>query len=132
MARWPFVKTIVVPWGDLDAAGHVNNARYFGYFETARTDWYLEARGADRWEDLDIILASTRCDYRSAARFHDALAIEVRPGKIGATSFELLYTVRAADGRLVAEGQSVQVCYDYAAEAKKPIPPGIRAALESP
>lgn len=131
MARWPHVTRIRVPWGDLDAAGHVNNARYFSYFETARTDLYLQLRGGDSWQELDIILASTRCDYRSAARFHDDLDVRVRPGKIGTTSFELLYEIRAADGRLVAEGQSTQVCYDYKAEAKKPIPPSVRAALEA-
>ena len=28
-----------VRWGDMDAMGHVNNAQYFRYLETARIDW---------------------------------------------------------------------------------------------
>ena len=42
-----FVFEMVVPirWGDMDALGHVNNALYFRYMETARVEW-LRAVGA--------------------------------------------------------------------------------------
>ena len=30
---------IAVRWGDMDAGGHVNNSRFFTYFEEARVDW---------------------------------------------------------------------------------------------
>jgi hypothetical protein len=33
------VARIQVRWGDLDALGHVNAAKYFTYFEQARADW---------------------------------------------------------------------------------------------
>ena len=28
-----------IRWGDMDAMGHVNNAVYFRYLESARIDW---------------------------------------------------------------------------------------------
>lgn len=30
---------IVVRWGDMDSVGHVNNAVYFTYMESARVGW---------------------------------------------------------------------------------------------
>ncbi|MEA3200226.1 MAG: acyl-CoA thioester hydrolase [Thermoplasmata archaeon] len=129
---WPFVVEVRVPWRDLDGAAHVNNAVYFSYFETARTEWYLQARGlAFRVEDLDIILARTSCDFRAQATMGDRLRVMMWPGKLGTTSFTLRYEIRKEDGTLVAEGESVQVCFDYAKNAKKPIPDVIRRSLES-
>lgn len=127
---WPFVVEHKVPWHELDAAGHVNNAVYLSYFEMARTQAYMAVRGGSRWQDLDIILARTEIDYRSPAFFHEVLRILVWPGRVGASSFDLRYEVREKEsGRLVAEGTSVQVCFDYARNAKKPVPPEVRAAL---
>lgn len=130
-ASWPFVIEVRVPWRDLDGAGHVNNAVYFSYFETARVEWYLKVRGmAFRVEDLDMILARTSCDFRSQASMGDALEVRMWPGNVGTTSFGLRYEIREkGTDRLVAEGESVQVAFDYAANRKKPIPDVIRAAL---
>ena len=130
---WPFVVEHQVPWHELDAAGHVNNAVYLSYFEMARTRLYMRLRGGSRWQDLDIILARTEIDYRSPAAFQETLEIRVWPGQVGRTSFGLRYEVREKEtGRLVAEGASVQVCFDYAKNEKKPVPDAVRAALLAP
>lgn len=128
---WPFVVEVKVPWRDLDGAGHVNNAVYFSYFETARTEWYLRERGlGPTVADLDMILARTSCDFRSQATMGDVLQVLVWPGRIGATSFGLRYEIREkSSGRLVAEGESVQVAFDYEKQQKKPIPEPILRAL---
>jgi acyl-CoA thioester hydrolase len=128
---WPYRVEIKVPWRDIDGAGHVNNAVYFSYMETARAEAYLKMRGGERLEQLDIILARATCDYRSPAGFHETLVVEVRPVRIGETSFALSYRIlEKTSGRLVAEGESVQVCFDYAKQQKKPIPESVRERLE--
>lgn len=128
---WPVIVEVKVPWRDLDAAGHVNNAVYFSYMETARAEAYLRMRGGDRVADLDIILARATCDYRSPASFGETIVIEVRPLRLGDTSFALAYTMREkTSGRIVAEGESVQVAYDYGTQTKKRVPAAVRARLE--
>ena len=131
-AFWPYEHEVRVIWRDLDAAGHVNNAVYFTYMESARTACFLEIRGGKSWQDLDIILARTSCDFRSAATMHEKLRVTVRPTRVGGSSFGLAYAIQAvADGRLVAEGESVQVMYDYKAGKPKQIPDDVRAKLEA-
>lgn len=128
--QWPFVMEHRVPWHELDAAGHVNNAVYLTYFEMARTEAYMRMRNGSRWQDLDIILARTTIDYRTPAQFHETLEIKVWPGRVGTSSFGLRYEVREkSTQRLVAEGESVQVCFDYARNAKKFVPDEVRRAL---
>jgi acyl-CoA thioesterase FadM len=54
------------------------------------------------------------------------------PGRIGASSFVLRYEIREKTSqRLVAEGESVQVAFDYAKNEKKPVPDAIRRALSA-
>lgn len=98
--------------------------------ETARTVAYLEMRGGKRARELDIILARASVDFRSAASMGDTLVVSLTPGRVGDTSFTLLYRITQKEtGRLVCEGESVQVCYDYATEQKKAVPAEVRAQL---
>lgn len=127
---WPFVHEVRVEWRDLDAAGHVNNAVYLSYMESARNSAYLAIVDGRDARDVDIILARAVVDFRSAATMGDRLRVEVRPGRVGETSFVLAYrVVDVATGKLVCEGESVVVAYDYEKKSKKPLAPRVRAAL---
>ena len=127
---WPYLHEIDVVWRDLDAAGHVNNAVYVTYLETARTACYLTLRGAQGHQGLDIILARVAVDFRSSASMGERLVVEISPGRVGESSFTLHYQVREAQsGRLVCEAESVQVGYDYAKQQKKPLAAELRAKL---
>lgn len=127
---WPFRIRIDVEWRDLDAAGHVNNAVYLSYMETARVRAYFALTGGQAAKDLDIILARATVDFRSPATLGETIEVEVRPGRVGETSFVLAYTLRdAASGRIVAEGESVLVSFDYARQTKRPVPDALRARL---
>jgi len=127
---WPYRYELRVQWRDLDAAGHVNHAVYLTYMENARTTAYFELVGAERANELDIILARAVVDYRSAATMFDELVVEVTPGRVGETSFTLRYIItEKKSGRLLAEGETVQVFYDYAKQEKKKVPDALRAKL---
>ena len=132
MLRFP----IATRYADYDAKGHVNNAVYFSYFESARVS-ALQERLAQAMEmrdaaDPPIIVAEARIKYVSPAKIGEPLAIEISVGEIRTKGFSFRYRiVDARDDRLVAEGETVQVAYDYAAERPMPIPPAMRAGLEA-
>lgn len=129
---WPYKTEVQVPWRDLDAAGHVNNAVYFSYMESCRAEAWLRMRGGETVEHLDIILAHTSCDYRSPATFRETLEVTCWPTRVGQTSFALSYRITdKRTKRLVAEGKSIQLTFDYATQTKKPIPEDVRKQLEA-
>lgn len=131
-ARWPVSVEVKVPWRDIDVAGHVNNAIYFAYMETARVEAYLAMLGKSRAEDVDFIVARAACDFQSPAYMGETLVVKVWPTRVGTTSFTFKYELRdQASGRLVATGETVQVMYDYARKSKRPIPDGVRKLLEA-
>ncbi|MEK6810746.1 MAG: thioesterase family protein [Candidatus Thermoplasmatota archaeon] len=117
---------------DVDAMGHVNNAVYFSFMEQARTEYYLKIAGKRRLDEFEIILASATCNFRSPISWGETVLVRAWPGRIGESSFLLKYEIRVKeDGRLVADGESVQVAYDYRTKKSRPIPSEFRKAIEA-
>ena len=128
MSRFSF--PIEVRFRDLDALGHVNNAVYLTYLESARIAYWFDVTRRSRLEDLDMILARIEVDYRSPVALGESLEVSVRCASIRRSSFVMAFEIRErGSGRLVAEGRKVLVHYDYAAGITKPLPPELRALL---
>jgi len=121
LAEYPFHYRIEVRFRDLDALGHVNNAVYATYFESARIAYYQRLVGGSL-DRLGIILAELTISYKAPAHFGDELLVGVRVSKIGGKIFTMDYAIaRVGDGALIATGQSVLVAYDYAAGRSVPV-----------
>ena len=121
LAEYPFHYRIEVRFRDLDALGHVNNAVYATYYESARIAYYQRLVGGSL-DRLGIILAELTISYKAPAHFGDELLVGVRVSKIGGKSFTMDYAIaRVGDGALIATGQSVLVAYDYAAGRSVPV-----------
>lgn len=136
---YPVFVPITVRYRDLDVMGHVNNAVYGTYLETARVAYALalaRVQGAqpavlEDPRDFDFIIAELTISYKSPAMLGEVLNVGVRMASAGRTSFVFEYEVtEETSGRLVATGRSVQVMFDYAAGQKKPIPDSFLAAVE--
>ncbi len=129
LAEYPFHYRVEVRFRDLDALGHVNNAVYATYFESARIAYYQRLVGGSL-DRLGIILAELTISYKAPAHFGDELLVGVRVSKIGSKSFTMDYAItRVGDGALIATGQSVLVAYDYAAGCSVPVSDEFRARV---
>jgi acyl-CoA thioester hydrolase len=132
---------VVVRFGDTDAMGHANNARFLTYCESARIDYWETATGepfglATHGESESMILADIRVTFRSPAFFGEVLTVESRIGRIGRTSFSLEHRITApasdrGEARLVATAEATQVLYDYAISRPRPVPDETIARLEA-
>jgi acyl-CoA thioester hydrolase len=120
-----------VEFNDLDAAGHVNNATYLEYLETARIDYLRYVLGIDRLEDLTLVVARVEIDFRAPAHYGETLLIGARVPRVGAKSFDMEHEVRAGDGRLVAESSTVLVAFDPGRGETIPVPEGWRQRMET-
>jgi acyl-CoA thioester hydrolase len=125
---FPFVFRDEVRFRDLDGMGHVNNAVFLTYMESARIA-YLGEHGAGNNPQQHLILARMEVDFRSPVALGERVEVGVRPSRLGSKSFELEYEVRA-DGRLAAEAKSVLVGYDYLRGESVEIPAEWRGWLE--
>jgi acyl-CoA thioester hydrolase len=115
---------------DTDAFGHVNNGVYLNWFEEVRTHYVATRRKLTSMSEVDFILASTTIHFRSPVFMLETIDMRCVPTRIGRSSWDLAYEGHARDGgRLVVEGTSTQVQFDYATRKTAPIPDAWRALL---
>jgi acyl-CoA thioester hydrolase len=123
-----FVHRQTVRFRDVDVMGHVNNAVYLTYMESARVAYLLHLGTAQGLADLGIIVARVEIDFRAPVSFGEEVEIGVRTSRFGTKSFDLEYELRAS-GRVVAQATSVCVGYDYLSGTTVPIPEAWRESL---
>ena len=99
-----------VNWGDMDALGHVNNAKYFSYFEEARIEYifHLGFETVTQQDRTGPILANISCDFLRPIVFPDTLTIGTGVIKIGKASMQMDYEIYSEQQKTkVAKGTSV-------------------------
>ncbi len=115
-------------YADYDTKGHVNNAVYLTYFEMARHRAWTEALAQSG--DFSFILAEASVRFRTPAMIGEPLDIEIHTVEVRTKAWVWAYTIRRMDDRrVVAEGQTVQVMYNYEAARTVPIPEALRELL---
>jgi len=127
-----FVFPVEVRFRDLDAIGHVNNAVYLTYMESARLAYWMQVTGRRDLRDIGIILARTECDYRSPANLGEVMEVGVRCASMRRSSFVLEFRIEVlGTERLVAEARKVLVRYDYSKGAVGPLEDDLKARLRA-
>lgn len=120
--------SIEVPYRDIDAMGHLNNAVYFSYCEFARQKYWDRVIGLKSVLDIGFIMASASIDYRRPVYMGDLLEVEIRCTRIGNTAFDFSYRITRGD-EVVAEARSTQVLWDWDSGSKKPFSDELRARI---
>ena len=132
LADFPVTVEIPVAWGDMDAMGHVNNAVYFRYFETARIECFAEVGlgSIEQSDSVGPILHSANCRFRIPLTHPDTVTVGVKIGEVGDDRFVMQYrAVSHHHGAVAAEGESLIVTFDYATGSKAQVSPDLRARL---
>ena len=129
LASFPSITPIDVAWGDMDAFGHVNNTRYFRYFETARIAYFTVINVLE--QRVGPIMASTSCRFRAPVTFPDRLLVGARLLEFQGDRFAMEHLIYSTALKTVAaKGEVVIVPYDYETKSKVPIPDAWRLAIE--
>src|SRR3712207_470897 len=129
MDGFNFVRPQEVEFRDIDGMGHVNNAVYLNYLESAKIDYFRRVLGLTKLEEMGIV-GDVRITYRSPAFLGETLSIGARVARVGTKSMEWEFEVRGPDGRLVAEAASAHVAFDYGPRATVAVPDDWRRRIE--
>lgn len=134
LCDYPVVVTLPVQWGEQDLYGHVNNAVYFRWYETARVA-YAERVGFTQLLEthgLGPILAAIQCNYRRQLKYPDQIQIGARVTRLGRSSFNMEHRlISLGQQEIVADGDSTIVCFNYAQQRSARLPEEMRRAVEA-
>ncbi|MBW6510609.1 MAG: acyl-CoA thioesterase [Desulfuromonadaceae bacterium] len=106
-------------FADLDAYGHVNNAVYFTFLETARTKLFHDRFIEFMDQSLLFLVVKAECEYKLPIDLRDTLIVSLEVVRVGNSSFDIDYTLHNGSGKTFAHAKTVMVCYD--ARAQKPV-----------
>jgi acyl-CoA thioester hydrolase len=116
-----------------DQQGVVFNMWYFAWFDDAMTQFLSEVGypyAAMNADGFDVQLVHTEADWREAVRYGEQVVIDVATERVGSTSFTLSFGVRVG-AQARSTGRTVYVVVSTDGSGKRPVPPKLRAALES-
>lgn len=130
-----FTHPVLVRWSDIDSYDHVNNVRYFDYFQEARILFLaslVDVEAGEYFTEYPCVLVSQTVDYKRPILLrHPPYDVDVWVEAVGSTSFTLGSRIvdRGGEVELVyAQAVSVLVAVD-ATQAKRPLSEAERAAL---
>jgi len=108
-----------IRWDDLDAFGHVNNAKYLVFVQEARVDLFWKERIEKGLKPVfdDMVVARAEIDYKiPITKTNHDFDISIWVSKIGGAAFDLEYEIKSDEG-VHARLKTVQVAVDL--ETKK-------------
>ncbi len=113
-----------VRWDDIDAFGHVNNAKYLTYIQEARFQWsfYQYAAKNEKPTLVEMVVAKAEIDYLvpiyEGGRFYD---VNLWVESIGNSSFVMGYEIVGDNGVVHAKVKSVQVAVSMETKKSRPL-----------
>jgi acyl-CoA thioester hydrolase len=122
-----------VRFSDVDVYGHVNNVKYFEYYQEARIAFIASLADGDV-DSIRQVVARIDVDYRRPILFRpEPYAVESWVTRIGTTSYDLSSRIvdGPAGGETYSQAEVRLVAYDLAAQRSRPLTDVERSRLEA-
>ena len=121
-----------VRWGDMDAMGHVNNAMYFRYLESARIDWFRSVGFVPDPLGQGPVIVNAFCNFYKQLAYPDDILIKMYVSDAARTTLESWATIERveAPGVVCAAGGATIIWVDFPQQKAAPLPDWIRALAD--
>lgn len=133
---FPIGETIASRWADNDIYGHINNAAFYAFIDTAVNRFMIARAGIDIHAGAVIALVvETGCRYHAALEFPRDVEVGLVVARLGTTSVTWhagLFAAPAGEGdAAAADAHFTHVLVDRASRRPTPWPDAMRDCLMS-
>lgn len=116
-----------VRFSDVDVYGHVNNVKYFEYYQEARLA-FLTSLGRDE-HNLMLVVARVNVDYKRPIMFRPVpYIVESWVTRVGNSSFAMQSEIRDGD-QVLSRADTVLVTWDLETQKSRPLTDQERKSL---
>lgn len=100
---------------DINYGGHMGNERALLLFQQARIDLFksLGVSEINVGDSVGTIQKDAHVYYRGEVHLGDELVISIKDIEITKTTLNFVYSVEKKDGKIVLEGSTTIVAFDY-------------------
>jgi acyl-CoA thioester hydrolase len=119
-------------WNDLDSYRHLNNARYYAFFDTAIMGYLQVVGGFDLLNGPTVpFTIENGCRYFRSFTFPDVIEVGLRVARVGHSSVRYELGLFKQDfPELCAAGYFIDVFVDAVTQTPVSVPSDIRSHLE--
>jgi len=127
--RW---RDLPTRWADNDIYGHINNAAYYGFFDTAVNCFLIEEAGLDIHAGAVIgLVVETGCAYYAPLAYPDTVQAGLRVARLGKSSVRYeLGLFKPGEDEPAAQGHFIHVYVDRDTRRPVALPALMRSVLE--
>ena len=131
-SHYPHFEHIATRWSDADPYGHVNDAQYYSYFDTAINNFLIRTAAFDLHKGpLLQFCAESHCKFMAELTFPEIVEAGLRVEHLGRSSVRYgIGLFRAGRTEPCAEGWVAQVFVDRGTRRPAPMTGEIRHALK--
>lgn len=109
---------------DIDWFNHLNNKRYFDFFEAERSEWFTKIdfpylKMAER--DQAVVIVKLDMDYIKEVRLGERVTVKTFLGKAGTKSFTIEQSMYNEGQEEVAKSSSIFVMFDLVERKSMPV-----------
>ena len=122
-----------VRFSDVDVYGHVNNVKYFEYYQEARIAFVLSLAGGlfDPDSSMRQVVARIDVDYKRPIVFRpEPYTVETWVSRNGTSSYGLSCRIVDEDGTVYSTAEAAMVTFDTSTQRARPLSADERARLE--
>ena len=125
-------QTIPSRWADNDVYGHINNAVYYFYFDTAVNRYLIDHAGLVIADSPAVgIVVETGCRYHKSFTYPEDIEAGIRVARLGSSSVRYEVGLCAkGESAARADGHFVHVYVDRKTMRPVPLPGATRTALQ--
>ena len=128
-ATYKAYHSVSTRWADNDQYGHINNAKFYEFVDSA-VNAHLIIAGA-LGESIGLVVDSG-CRYTSALAFPDVIEVGIKVDHIGTSSVRYGFAVfRRGVSTPAAIGHFVHVYVDTETRRPQPLPAKLRGVVEN-
>jgi len=118
-----------VRFSDVDVYGHVNNVKYFEYYQEARLAFLTTLGRSLESADLGLVVARLDVDYKVPILFRaQPYTVTSWVSRVGTSSFDIGAEILDGD-RLLSRAHAVLVAFDLSTQRSRPLGEEERARL---
>ena len=118
-----------VRFSDVDIYRHVNNVKYFEYYQEARLAFLASLGREQVGGDFSLVVARVDVDYRRPILFRsEPYTVESWISRVGNSSFVVNAEIRDGD-TLLSKAEAVMVAFDLRTQAARALTEPERARL---
>ena len=119
-------------WNDNDVYGHINNAVYYSFFDTAVNRYLIEHNVLDIHHDQEIgFVVETQCQYFAPIVYPDLIHVGLKIVHLGKSSIRYEVAIfKNNEDIACALGCFVHVYVNRLSNKSTPIPQNVRTALQ--